>query len=194
VNDRHSHSIGRALEPAFFDRAAPEVARDLLGMALMRRRDTLVLSYRITETEAYEGLDDLASHACRGPTKRNAVMFGPSGVLYPYLVYGIHWMLNVVTGAPGHPGAVLIRGLEGISGPGNVAKALGVDGSFYGKPASAETCLWFAETGENPSADRISCTARVGVDYAGPVWAAKEYRFVLDAKLARKSRAQRSGR
>jgi DNA-3-methyladenine glycosylase len=84
------------------------------------------------ETEAYEGTHDLASHSSRGRTPRTEVMFGPAGRFYVYRVYGLHWMLNIVTGEVGDAAAVLIRGIEGTSGPGRVAAALGIDGSFNG--------------------------------------------------------------
>jgi len=84
------------------------------------------------------GPDDLASHAARGRTKRNKVMFGPPGMFYVYFVYGMHWMLNVVTGPVGYPAAVLIRGIEGIQGPGRLTKALRINGNLNGRAAGKE--------------------------------------------------------
>src|SRR5690242_3929869 len=97
------------LRPAFFDRPADIVARDLLGRTLMRRLDGNRMGLTVTETEAYLGPHDLASHSAHGRTARTEVMYGPAGSFYVYLVYGLHWMLNIVTGPIGYPAAVLIR-------------------------------------------------------------------------------------
>ena len=88
---------GKALDPHFFDRDAEIVARELIGCGLVCRRVDRLLKHKITETEAYVGPHDLACHASKGRTKRTEVMFGPPGTLYIYLIYGLHWMLNVVT-------------------------------------------------------------------------------------------------
>ena len=143
----------------------------------MRRLDERILSFRITETEAYEGVHDLASHSSRGRTARNEVMFGPAGHFYIYRIYGLHWMLNVVTGKLGEAAAVLIRGVEGISGPGRVALALGIEASLRGMPASPASGLWFEYSQENDKPN-IKRTPRIGVDYAGPIWANKKLRFL----------------
>jgi DNA-3-methyladenine glycosylase len=105
-------------------------------------------------------------------------MFGPPGTLYVYFVYGIHWMLNVVTGPPGYPAAVLIRGVAEITGPGRLTKALRIDGRFNGLAAEKQTGLWFEERA-GARAPRIARSARIGIAYAGPVWSEKEYRFTL---------------
>ena len=107
----------KVLGSTFFDRSAEEFAHDLIGCRLNWRSGDKSDSRIITETEAYVGPNDLASHAARGRTERNAPMFGPPGTFYVYFVYGMHWMLNVVTGPVGYPAAVLIRGIEGIQGP-----------------------------------------------------------------------------
>jgi len=99
----------KVLDSKFFDRSAEDVAHDLIGCRLCWRKGDQTLSRTITETEAYIGPEDLASHAARGRTKRNEVMFGPPGTFYVYFVYGMHWMLNVVTGPIGYPAAVLER-------------------------------------------------------------------------------------
>lgn len=166
------------LPPAFFDRSAVEVARDLIGANLVRLLGEQTRRFSITETEAYEGVRDLASHSSKGRTPRTEVMFGPAGRFYVYRVYGLHWMLNVVTGKLGDATAVLIRGVEGVSGPGRVAAALKIDASLYGKDASPSSGLWFepGDPGDDPA--QINRTPRIGVDYAGPVWAAKKLRFI----------------
>jgi DNA-3-methyladenine glycosylase len=102
----------KVLDSTFFDRSAEDVAHDLIGCRLCWRKGDQTLSRTITETEAYIGPEDLASHAARGRTKRNEAMFGAPGTFYVYFVYGMHWMLNVVTGPIGYPAAVLIRAVE----------------------------------------------------------------------------------
>ena len=168
----------KILASAFFDRPAETVARDLIGSRLHWRVDDQSQSLMITETEAYIGPHDLASHAARGRTKRNEPLFGPPGTFYVYLVYGLHWMLNVVTGAVDYPAGVLLRSLEGIEGPGLITRTLGITGQLNGKAASEQTGVWFSE-GVRPTRQRVIRSARIGVDYAGPVWSAKPYRFVL---------------
>ena len=139
----------------------------------------MVMNAIIIETEAYEGTHDLACHSARGRTARTEVMFGPAGRFYIYRIYGLHWMLNVVTGDVGDAAAVLIRGVDHVSGPGRVAASLRIDGSFNDCKAVPETGLWFEDVGRIVPTRRIERTPRIGVHYAGPVWSAKELRFVL---------------
>jgi DNA-3-methyladenine glycosylase len=153
-----------------------KVARDLIGCRLHVSGQSH--SRVITETEAYIGPQDLASHASKGRTKRTEAMFGPPGSFYVYLVYGVHWMFNVVTGPGDFPTAVLIRGIEGIVGPARLTKALGINGYLNGKLANKTTGVWFSE-GPLPSRKQIILSARIGVDYAGPIWSLKPYRFSL---------------
>ena len=177
---------GQPLTPAFFDRPADRVARELLGASLVvRAADGRLTRHVVFETEAYLGGHDLACHGSRGKTKRNATMFGPAGRWYVYLCYGMHWMLNIVTGGEGVPAAVLIRGGGQHVGPGRLTKALGIDRSFDGQPASRRAGLWL-EAGEIAVPRRlIERTPRIGVGYAGE-WAEKPLRFVVDpAQLAR---------
>jgi DNA-3-methyladenine glycosylase len=94
------------------------------------------------------------------------------------LIYGIHWMLNVVTGPVGYPAAVLIRGTQEISGPGRICSRCQIDKSFNSKPAAKQTGLWFEERPIAIPKKKIISTPRIGVDYAG-VWAQKPYRFTL---------------
>lgn len=163
----------------FFDRPAEKVAHDLIGCRLNWKIGNRTDSRIITETEAYTGPDDLASHAARGRTKRNEPMFGSPGTFYVYFVYGMHWMLNVVTGPVGYPAAVLIRAVEGIVGPGRLTKALRINGDLNGKAANRETGVWFSE-GKRPSRKQIIWSPRIGIDYAGKEWSSKPYRFTLD--------------
>jgi DNA-3-methyladenine glycosylase len=174
--DKKEQDDDRVLTGAFFDRTALKVARDLIGCRL--HLGDQIQSRIITETEAYIGPQDLASHASKGRTKRTEAMFGRPGTFYVYLVYGMHWMLNVVTGPGAYPAAVLIRGVEGIVGPARLTKALGINGDLNGKVANKVTGVWFSE-GPRPSRKQIIRSARIGVDYAGPIWSLKPYRFRL---------------
>jgi Methylpurine-DNA glycosylase (MPG) len=119
------------------------VARELLGKVLMRRVDGNQQALEITETEAYLGPYDLASHSARGRTPRTEVMFGPLGRLYIYLVYGLHLMLNVVTGPRGSGSAVLIRAAGNAQGPGVLGRELSLTTDLNGEAASRQTGLWF---------------------------------------------------
>lgn len=171
----------RILDEGFFDRDALLVARDLLGTFLVREIDGAAASLMITETEAYTGPDDLACHASRGRTKRTDVMFGPPGRFYVYFVYGMHWMLNIVTREEGYPAAVLLRGVEGVSGPARLTRHFSVTGAQNGKPARRASGLWVEDRGIAIPRSRIETTPRIGVDYAKE-WAEKPYRFVLHSR------------
>lgn len=169
----------RPLPAGFFLRPADRVARDLLGCRLaVRAADGTVLRHVVHETEAYLGAHDLACHGRSGPTRRNATMFGPGGHWYVYLCYGMHWMLNAVTGPAGVPAAVLIRGAGELSGPGRVTRGLGIDRRHDGGPVAPATGLWL-ERGDDVPRRWVERTARIGVDYAG-AWAAKPLRFLID--------------
>jgi DNA-3-methyladenine glycosylase len=170
-----------------------EVARDLLGMRLVRvlgrgRR----LEGEIVEVEAYDGAADRACHASRGLTPRTEVMFGERGRAYVYFVYGMHCCLNVVSGPAGHPAAVLIRAVDPLrgrewmdpgrslasriaSGPGRLTRAFRIDLSLNRADLCAAGPL-FLERGEPIPARRIARGVRIGVDYAG-VWARKPWRL-----------------
>lgn len=132
----------------------------------------------ITEVEAYDGFEDKASHASRGKTDRNQVMFGEAGRFYVYFTYGMHWLLNIVTGKENYPAAVLIRGVEGVSGPARLTKKLKIGKRFNGLKAVPKNGLWFEDRGVKIESSRIKRTPRVGVDYAGK-WAGKLYRFLI---------------
>ena len=163
----------------FFNRPVLEVAKELIGASLVRRQpDGGTISSMLTEVEAYDGPEDLASHASKGRTPRTEVMFGPPGVFYMYLIYGMHWMLNVVTGERGYPAAVLIRGTTGVSGPGRITAHLRIDKSLNGKPAKKSSGLWFEDRSIDIADEQIDATPRIGVDYSGD-WSQVPYRFVL---------------
>ncbi|MBM3507625.1 MAG: DNA-3-methyladenine glycosylase [Alphaproteobacteria bacterium] len=171
----------RILKRAFFDRPTLVVAEELIGKFLVRERDGVSRASMLTEVEAYDGPKDKASHAFWGRTPRNAVMFGPAGVLYVYFTYGMHHMLNVTTGPEAYPAAILIRGVEGISGPGRLTKALGITRDLDRLPAAKATGLWFEDSGVVVPPRAIRRTGRIGVSYAGPLWSKRRYRFVWKA-------------
>lgn len=184
------HNKRRVLPSVWFERSALIVARELLGKYLVRRKGEREVAAMITEVEAYTGPGDLASHAARGRrTARTAVMFGRPGRWYVYFTYGMHWLANIVTGREGHPAAVLIRGVEGISGPARVARTFRIAGSFTGMPAQRRSGLWIEDRGVRVS--RIVRGPRVGVGYAGPVWAKKPYRFFFDAERQKNNKLSR---
>lgn len=163
----------------FRSRDTVRLARELLGVYLVvTHPDGATTALAITETEAYDGPKDLACHASKGLTKRTAVMFGPAGRWYVYLIYGIHEMLNLVTGPKGYPAAILIRGLEGLNGPGRLTKRLGIDRRLNGLPALPASGLHLEDRGLVLPDDRVSITPRIGIDYAGPDWSTRPYRFV----------------
>jgi DNA-3-methyladenine glycosylase len=170
------------LQQSFFNRSVLKVAPDLLGKYLVRKIGRREYAYCITEVEAYDGCDDRACHASRGRTARTETMFGEAGRFYIYLVYGMYYMLNVVTDKKEYPAAVLLRGLESIIGPGKLTKKLSIDKSLNGKPAAKTTGLWFEDRGIKVGKKDVKKTARIGVEYAGPLWAKKHYRFVLKNK------------
>jgi DNA-3-methyladenine glycosylase len=165
------------LENSFFQRNVLEVAPELLGKILVRRyNNQLIQKYIITEVEAYRGDGDLACHASKGKTARTEVMFREGGLVYVYLIYGMYWMLNIVTGKENDAAAVLIRGVEGISGPGRVGKMLQLDKSFYGENLFTSERIWI----ENAETDvKFIATPRIGIDYAGEPWVSKPWRFII---------------
>jgi DNA-3-methyladenine glycosylase len=130
----------------------------------------------VSEVEAYRGEEDEACHARYGKTRRNQVMYNPGGCAYVYLIYGMYWMFNIVTGPPGDPQAVLIRGVPGFAGPGKLTRALGIDSSFYGEDLVTSQRLWLEDGSLKP---RIIQKPRVGIDYAGEPWKSKAWRYIL---------------
>ena len=143
----------------FFHRPCPEVARDLVGKVLVYNGKTL----RISETEVYCGEDDTACHASRGRTRRTEVMYMDAGTVYIYLCYGMHWMLNIVTGERDQPEAVLIRACAEAKGPGKLTKALGITGEENRSSVVTSEKLWIGDDGFRCE---IETDKRVGIGYA----------------------------
>ncbi|MFD2615630.1 DNA-3-methyladenine glycosylase [Paenibacillus gansuensis] len=174
------------MERTFLQRHTVEAAKQLLGCRLVRTTDSGRIVVRLTETEAYRGPDDAASHAHRGVTPRNRLMFGQAGIVYVYLSYGMHYCMNITTEGEGEPGAVLLRGAEVVegldlvranrpgvpdaqllNGPGKLTKGLAIDLSFNGydlfSPGEGGLELWPPET-EKPVS--IEETGRIGITKA----------------------------
>ena len=193
----------KILTERFFRRDTRKVAGGLLGKFIVRRVGGHTYVLMITETEAYDGFRDKASHARRGLTERNKPMFGEAGHWYVYFTYGMHWMLNVVTGEKGYPAAVLIRAgrynKNGktvlINGPARLTKFMKIDKRLNALLVSVKTGLWLEDRGikanshgririgeDRSGAALFACikkSPRIGVDSAGLVWAKKHYRFYL---------------
>jgi len=175
----------------FFNRPTLTVAKELLGKYLARRLGNgKVLAGKIIETEAYIGSKDKASHAFGGKrTERNQAEWLTGGHVYIYLVYGRYWQLNFSTAGAGRPECVLIRALEApaslpentANGPGKLCRFLKLDKSFYGQDAVKSRQLWLEDRGVEVRPNQIKATARIGIDYAGPYWAGRKWRFVLNS-------------
>lgn len=132
----------------------------------------------ITEVEAYCGPEDKASHASRGRTPRTEVMFGKPGCWYVYLIYGMHYCVNMVTEQKDYPAAILIRGIEGVSGPGRVTKYFDVNKQFNAKRATRASGLWIEDRGVILKPRQIGRGKRIGVDYAGK-WKERKWKFYI---------------
>lgn len=169
-------SINRKLPLSFFQRDVLEVAPDLLGKYIVRKYDDgRILRLRITEVEAYRGEEDKACHAAKGRTKRTDVMYCEGGVIYVYLIYGMYWLLNFVTGDKDNPQAVLIRAVDGMYGPGRVGRLLELDVSFRGDSVNGSR-LWVEGSEEKP---HYKTAPRIGIGYAQE-WKDVDWRFYTE--------------
>ncbi|HSF27100.1 MAG TPA: DNA-3-methyladenine glycosylase [Actinomycetes bacterium] len=187
------------LARAFFDRPVLEVAPDLLGAVITSHTQAGMVSVRLTEVEAYDGSGhDPGSHAFRGRTKRNAVMFGPPGHCYVYFSYGMHWCVNLVCREEGWASAVLLRGGEVVvgeelararrpaarvardlaRGPARLASALGLDGTWNGLDVVTPGSPLLIRRGQVPTSG-VCQGPRVGVGGDG---AERPWRFWLEAE------------
>jgi DNA-3-methyladenine glycosylase len=177
----------RILPRVYFNRPTVQVARSLIGKYLVRVIDDRILAGKIVEVEAYVGSRDKACHASKGRTQRTEVMFGPAGVAYVYLIYGMYHCLNVVTEREEFPSAVLIRATEIdgklIDGPGRLCRALEIDRSLNRMDLTTGESLWFEDRGEVVGRGTVGAYPRIGVDYAG-MWAKKLWRFRLRTAVA----------
>ena len=187
----------KLLRREFFKRPTISVARDLLGKILVRKIGRREIELMITEVEVYDGFRDKASHASRGRTARNSIMFGPAGIWYVYFTYGMHWMLNIVTREEGYPSAVLIRGgilinkrtlqnfskTKNLGGPAKLTKFLKINGKLNGLLANKKSGLWIEDRGVKISRAEIKKGPRVGVNYAGAYWAKRKWRFWIENRV-----------
>jgi len=173
----------RILSRTFFTRPTLTVARSLLGKYLIRENGKGVIAGKIVEVEAYVGPQDKACHASKGRTARTDVLFGPPGISYVYLIYGMYHCLNVVTERTEFPAAVLIRAIEIegelIDGPGRLCRVMQIDRSLNRFDMTNGEFLWFEDRAVVVRKTDIGTFARIGVDYAGK-WAKKPWRFRLN--------------
>lgn len=180
----------------FYQREVTLVARELLGMRLVRQIGDQRVSGIIVETEAYRGEEDLACHARHGRTPRTEVMYGEAGRAYIYFTYGMHWLLNVVTGDVGFPAAVLLRAVvpvEGIdliaanrsgrhesqwcNGPAKICQALALTGAMNGVDVTeTRSGLWIEEAQPIPDA-RVVTGTRIGIGSVPEPWKSIPWRF-----------------
>ena len=160
----------------FYHRPCVEVAKDLVGKVLVRNTPVGQLRLRISETEAYCGEADTACHAHKGRTKRTDVLYADAGTIYIYLCYGIHWLLNIVTGDENDPQAVLIRACVDAPGPGRLTKALSINGQLNRQHICRQDQLWIED-------DRFRCPIvtgkRVGIGYASQEDRDRPWRFMI---------------
>lgn len=163
----------KRLDYDFFHRHALEVAPELVGKLLVHNGKTL----RICETEAYCGENDTACHASKGRTKRTEVLYGDAGTIYIYLCYGMHWLMNVITGDIDDPQGVLIRACVDAEGPGKLTKRLGITGDLNRGSAVDSDELWFADDGFRCG---VRTDKRVGIGYASQEDQNKPWRFIME--------------
>ncbi len=164
------------LTKEFFHRPCLKVAPDLVGKLLVHQVGDTRHVLRICETEAYCGETDTACHAHKGRTKRTEVLYAPAGTIYIYLCYGIHWLLNIVTGEENQPEAVLIRACIEAPGPGKLTKKLRITGELNRKTVE-NSSLWLADDGLRPN---IRTDKRVGIGYAVQEDQDRLWRFIME--------------
>lgn len=182
----------------FFARHTTDVARQLLGMRLVRIWQGQRISGTIVETEAYRGEEDQGCHARAGLTQRTRIMYGPPGHAYVYFTYGMHWMLNFVTEQQGFPAAVLLRAIAPVEGkeliaarrmgkperlwtdgPAKVCQALVIDGQCNGLDLCTSQAELFLEWGQPIAEDFVTTGPRVGLNNVPEPWKSIPWRFVV---------------
>jgi len=159
----------------FFTQSAVDLAKALLGKLLCRKIGNNIFKYRITETEAYVE-SDTACHAHNGKTERNKILWEEGGTIYVYLCYGIHYLMNIISGEKGTAEGVLLRGVENFYGPGRLTKNLMIDKTFNGENILSCTDMWIEDD------NFLACytqNARIGIDYASKEDREKPWRFTL---------------
>jgi DNA-3-methyladenine glycosylase len=157
-----------------------KVAPSLIGKLIVRKYSNgEIKKFRIIETESYKGEEDSACHAYKGRTKRTEVMYKEGGYTYIYLCYGIHYLLNIITGEYNNPQGVLIRGIEGYIGPGRVTKALELDKSLNEVDITKSQSIWIEDDGYKCE---YTTSKRIGIDYATEPYKSIEWRFIMKGK------------
>lgn len=176
----------KRLKRNFYTQPTLEVAKKLLGKYLVRKTDKEKLIGKIVEVEAYIGPKDRASHAFNNRrTPRNQAEYLIGGHIYIYLVYGMYWQFNISTYQEEKPECVLVRALDLgklADGPGKVCRYLKLDKSFYGEDLVKSKRIWLEDRGEKINPSEILALPRVGIDYAGPYWSKRKWRFILNKK------------
>ena len=167
------------LKQNFFRQGAYTAAQQLAGKWICRRIDGKIHRFQITETECYIGSCDTACHAHKGKTPRTQIMWHEGGVCYVYLCYGIHYMLNFITGSEGEAEGVLIRGVKGAEGPGRASKAMQIDKSLYGESLLTKDKIWVEDDGKEYT---FTEHKRIGIGYATQADQDRLWRFVLEEK------------
>ncbi|PJE51282.1 MAG: 3-methyladenine DNA glycosylase [Candidatus Yanofskybacteria bacterium CG10_big_fil_rev_8_21_14_0_10_36_16] len=198
----------KKLTREFFYQNTRETAKNLLGKVLVRKIDSRksvdgardnhdkdLICAMITETEAYCGPNDLASHASKGKTPRTEVMFSKPGLIYVYMIYGMYYCLNIVTEKENYPAAVLIRGVQlidpklkfseksllkniDLGGPGKLCRYFKIDKSLNSQDLIGNRDLWIEDWGINIKQREIISGSRIGVDYAGK-YKDKKWRYFI---------------
>lgn len=199
--------FSKRLPRSFYTGPTLRVAKELLGKYIVRpmrkSRKVSFLRGKIVEVEAYIGPKDKASHAYHGKiTSRNKAEYLIGGHVYIYLVYGMYWQLNIVTSLAGKPECVLIRAVKPVGeinqisnvknqkrklkiknnladGPGKLCKWFKLDRSFYGEDLTTSKRIWLEDRGEKIDSNTIKSGPRIGIDYAGPYWSRRKWRFIV---------------
>lgn len=161
----------------FFHRDCLEVAPDLVGKVIVSKIGGEEIRVRISETEAYRGEEDTACHANKGRTQRTEVLYGKSGICYVYLCYGIHWLMNVITGEEEQPQGVLFRAGVDYEGPAKLTKRLGVTKQQNKSSFVTGKDLWIEDDGFKC---KVKTDKRVGINYATQEYINKKWRFIID--------------
>lgn len=173
--------------PDFYTRDVLTVAPELIGKILVRRLPAgEEIRCRITETEAYRGEEDTGCHAKAGKTKRTETLYKKGGCAYIYLCYGVHHLINAVTGAEEQPQAALIRGVEGFDGPGKLTKALQITKEFNAADLTTSKEIWIEDDGAKPE---YVTGKRIGIDYADDYYKNIEWRFTAVSEIKQKKTA-----
>lgn len=169
--------MNKRLDVDFYKKDVLEVAPLLIGKLLVVKSDSgKVIKCRITETEAYRGEEDSACHARFGVTKRTEALYKSGGNLYIYLCYGIHYLLNIVTGNIGNPQAVLVRGIEKYNGPGKLTKFLNINLNFNNVDLCTSNKIWIEDDGK---VFDYTKSKRVGIDYATEPYKSIDWRYII---------------